>query len=83
MYILLTSKVHNSDYLDSSGDNDYTFSYVEHAKFTKRHENGYDITTDQRYNMWLKIYHPTDFQSTNGNCLAKCVQEGSYIATVI
>jgi len=72
--MLLTSKVCNSDYLDSSGDTDCTFSHEEHTKFTKWHENGYDLRTDQRYNKWLKIYHPTGFQCTNGNCLAKCIQ---------
>ena len=65
--------IHNFDCLDSTGENDHTFSHQEHTKFTKRYENGYDIKTDQRYNKWLEIYHPTDSQCIHGNCLTKCV----------
>ena len=37
-----------------------TFSEEELAKFTRRYENGYDIATDERYNAWLQIFHPTE-----------------------
>ena len=30
------------------------FTEEELALFKKRQENGYNITTDARYNMWLK-----------------------------
>jgi len=35
-----------------------TFSQNEMTKFAHRFENGYDITTDERYNAWLGIFHP-------------------------
>ena len=35
------------------------FSQEELAKFEKRFEEGYDLTTDERYNLWLKINHPS------------------------
>ena len=71
----VASYIATSDCLDSSDEIDYTFSHEEHTKFTKRYDNGYDITTDRRYNKWVEIYHPTEVQSANGNCLA------NYVAT--
>ena len=41
-----------------------SFSQSEIAKFTRRHENGYDITTDERYNMWLQLFHPSEVTTT-------------------
>ena len=31
------------------------FSDNKMTKFSERYENGYDITSDERYNMWLAI----------------------------
>ena len=36
------------------------FSESEVKKFGIRYENGYDLTTDQRYNAWLAVYHPLE-----------------------
>ena len=33
------------------------FTEEEHARFTQRFEEGYDIFTDDRYNFWLQVYH--------------------------
>ena len=38
----------------------HVFSESERVKFESRYENGYDITTDERYNEWLAIYHPSE-----------------------
>ena len=38
------------------------FTDEEHALFSRRLENGYDIQTDDKYNLWLEVYHP-DSQS--------------------
>ena len=35
------------------------FTVEEHARFTRRFEEGYDITTDEQYNQWLDKYHPS------------------------
>lgn len=45
-----------------------TFSESEVAKFARRHENGYDITTDERYNMWLDMFHPSEDRTTSVLC---------------
>ena len=36
---------------------DASFTDSELSKFSTRYENGYDITTDERYNLWLETYH--------------------------
>ena len=41
-----------------------TFSENEVAKFVQRYENGYDITTDECYNLWLKVFHPSEVRTT-------------------
>lgn len=33
-----------------------SFSENEFQKFSERYENGYDITTDERYNAWVEAY---------------------------
>ncbi len=43
----------------SSGSS-YQFSSEEEDKFEKRFEEGYDIDTDDRYNMWKQIYHSSE-----------------------
>ena len=35
----------------------------EVKKFSLRYENNYDITTDERYNAWLEMYHPSEVES--------------------
>ena len=35
-----------------------SFSEEEISLFSRRYEEGYDLTHDQRYNLWLKQYHP-------------------------
>ena len=35
-----------------------SFSDNEFVLFSQRYENGYDITTDERYNAWVEAYHP-------------------------
>ena len=37
-----------------------TFSEDELHRFEVRFENGYDLTHDNRYNLWLKMYHPME-----------------------
>ena len=37
-----------------------TFTSKEIAHFIRRYEEGYDITTDERYNLWLKKYEWSD-----------------------
>ena len=34
-------------------------------KFSTRYENDYDLTSDERYNAWLKEYHPDDYIKTS------------------
>lgn len=52
-----------------------SFSESEFSKFSQRYENGYDITTDERYNAWLRAYHPksvtSDIRDDVGE--AKCI----------
>ena len=38
----------------------HMFSESEIVTFVTRYENGYDITTDERYNEWLAIYHSSE-----------------------
>ncbi len=45
-----------------------TFSDSEVAKFNQRYENGYDITTDERYNLWLNVFHPLETCSAVLSC---------------
>ena len=40
-----------------------SFTEEESQRFQRRWENGYERKHDQRYNHWLKIYHP-DYQHT-------------------
>ena len=42
------------------------FTEDELKKFNKRYENGYDLQHDERYNLWVKLYHPTNSQVTRG-----------------
>ena len=37
-----------------------TFTNEEIARFVGRYGEGYDITTDERYNLWLKKYEMSD-----------------------
>jgi len=49
------------------------FSAAELQKFSKRYENGYDLLIDTRYNLWLELHHPAEYQkliSSNGNNIA-------------
>ena len=36
------------------------FSEAELKRFSIRYENGYDIKSDERYNAWLRRYHPKE-----------------------
>ena len=45
----------------------YSFTNEEKKRFVKRWENGYDLTTDEKYNHWLKRYHPVDFKKLMTN----------------
>lgn len=49
-----------------SGETTLNFSLEEQVLFERRYEEGYDITTDVRYNAWLNLYHPTG--STSKPC---------------
>ena len=40
------------------------FSDNEMIKFSERYENGYDITSDERYNMWLATFHPSEARTS-------------------
>lgn len=51
-----------------------TFSEEELVKFAQRYENGYDITTDDQYNAWLQILHPTEGKTSVPCKLYKHVQ---------
>ena len=37
-----------------------TFTCEEIARFIRRYEKGYDIITNERYNLWLKKYERSD-----------------------
>lgn len=39
-------------------DEDEGFTEDECVQFQRRYDNGYDLVTDSRYNLWLKKYHP-------------------------
>ncbi len=47
----------------SSGSSAIRFSESELAKFSTRYENGYDITTDERYNVWLEMFHSAEVRT--------------------
>ena len=36
-----------------------TFTEEEDQKFAERLEEGYDLTIDARYNLWLETYYPS------------------------
>ena len=38
------------------------FSVEELDRFECRYENGYDLKTDERYNNWLRMYHPDEYR---------------------
>ena len=38
----------------------HTFSAEEEKKFQTRLDNGYDLKTDPRYNLWLSIHGTND-----------------------
>ena len=42
------------------------FSEVGLKRFSIRYENGYDIKSDERYNAWLRIYHPKEKLTEQG-----------------
>jgi len=44
----------------TDGDIDKPFTDKEKQCFQIRYENGYDLTTDKRYNRWLRINHPEE-----------------------
>ena len=46
------------------------FSAEELDRFECRYENGYDLNTDERYNNWLRMYHPDE-------CLDQSSDQGS------
>ena len=35
-----------------------SFSEEEMFRYQRRYEEGYDITSDEKYNKWVKMYHP-------------------------
>ena len=45
------------------------FSEEELVIFCTRYENGYDISTDDRYNQWIAIYHPRCGDTPKGKIL--------------
>ena len=49
------------------------FTAEELKLFERRFENGYDLTTDKRYNLWLKNNHPEEGQSICGQGRQVCV----------
>ena len=38
------------------------FTSEEQECFQRRYEEGYDLTDDERYNLWIKAYHPEGLQ---------------------
>jgi len=34
------------------------FTVKELELFERRYENGYDLTHDMQYNLWLPVFHP-------------------------
>ena len=36
-----------------------TFSDDERVRFQRRYEEGYDLQCDEKYNEWVKMYHPS------------------------
>ena len=53
------------DQLTTSDQQTPRFSSEEIAKFTKRMEEGYDITSDTRYNLWLSLQTKPQSQPTH------------------
>ena len=51
---LLEDNNNNLSSLSEPNDDSHPFLAEEEAKFKKRLEEGYDIATDLRYNLWLK-----------------------------
>ena len=49
-------------------------SKAERIKFEKAFEEGYDITTNARYNLWLKTYHPDHSKSGMHFCPIKTLE---------
>lgn len=49
-----------------------TFSIEEQRKFQKRLENGYDLTIDSRYNLWLSMHGGTDDTDGTDNLVKTC-----------
>ena len=35
---------------------------VKELELFERHENGYDLTHDMQYNLWLAVLHPDAFK---------------------
>ena len=51
----------SSPEVDQSQDPELTqFTVEEMKKFEKRYENGYDIRSDSRYNLWLNVFHSSE-----------------------
>ena len=58
-----------------------TFSEKELVKLAQRYENGYDVTTDDQYSVWLQRFHPTEGKTSVPCKLYKHVQ--MYLPTTI
>ena len=59
---------------NKKGLQEQTFTAEEIKLFKRRQENGYDITTDERYNVWLKAL---DVQSNAASVLSQDCDEYS------
>ena len=59
------------------------FSEAELKRFSIRYENGYDIKSDERYNAWLRRYHPTEKPTKRGIFKRKINYTTSFALTCI
>lgn len=58
---------HTPSRSDKSSKNDLSFTDKELQLFSRRFDEGYDMTTDERYNEWMRVYH---FQNPTQSSLA-------------
>ena len=55
----------------------FDFTDEEISLFERRFENGYDLTGDKRYNLWLSRYHP----ESSRNCHTIALQSAASLVT--
>ena len=49
------------------------FTEAEEIRFQRRFENGYDLTHDKRYNLWLKLKKEGKYYANSVSLCDLCV----------